>query len=82
MLMSFPVDATPDTLDIIADIVDTNSSVIDGRRFAKEFVARRKLEAAPSGNAAKSFGAAGTQGKAQLDTGFTTVQPKGSRRHA
>ncbi|KAG6812057.1 hypothetical protein H0H92_004588 [Tricholoma furcatifolium] len=54
MLISFPVDADQATTDIVADIIYSNSTTLDGRRFAAEFFAKRKADAAarPNGAAA------------------------------
>ena len=41
MLVSLP--ATADSKEIIADIIYANSSTMDGRRFAEEFLKRRKV---------------------------------------
>lgn len=38
MLMTFPMDGT-----LIAEAVYGNSTLLDGRRFAEEFIRRRKL---------------------------------------
>lgn len=46
MLLSFPLDASADVLEIISDSVYANSSTLDGRRFANEFVSRRKNDVA------------------------------------
>lgn len=46
MLLSFPLDASPDVLEIISDSVYANSSTLDGRRFANEYAARRKMDVA------------------------------------
>ena len=57
MLLSFPLEASPDVLEIISDSVYANSSTLDGRRFANDFVARRKADVAartPAPVAAKS----------------------------
>ncbi|CAD6891585.1 unnamed protein product [Tilletia controversa] len=45
MLLSFPLDPSPDVIEIIAESVYANSSTLDGRRFAADFVAKRKLDA-------------------------------------
>lgn len=44
VLLSFPLEPTPSILEIISDSVYSNSSTLDGRRFATEFSARRKLD--------------------------------------
>jgi PERQ amino acid-rich with GYF domain-containing protein len=46
MLLSFPLDASADVLEIISDSVYANSSTLDGRRFANDFATRRKNDAA------------------------------------
>ncbi|PWN40142.1 hypothetical protein IE81DRAFT_342905 [Ceraceosorus guamensis] len=45
MLLSFPLDPSPDVVEIIAESVYANSSTMDGRRFAADFVAKRKMDA-------------------------------------
>lgn len=46
MLLSFPVDPDPSTVEIISDLIYANSTTLDGRRFASEFVSKRKADAA------------------------------------
>lgn len=46
MLLSFPLDPSPTVVEIISDSVYASSSTLDGRRFASEFVAKRKADAA------------------------------------
>lgn len=55
MLFSFPLDPDPSTVEIISDLIYANSTTLDGRRFAAEFVSRRKA----SSRAAVSTGGAG-----------------------
>jgi len=45
MLLSFPLDPDASTIEIISDTIYSNSTTLDGRRFASEFVARRKTDA-------------------------------------
>jgi PERQ amino acid-rich with GYF domain-containing protein len=45
MLLSFPVDPDPSTVEIISDLIYENSTTLDGRRFASEFVNKRKADA-------------------------------------
>lgn len=65
MLLSFPVD-DPETKEIISDSVYANTATADGRRFANEFVKRRKAladaahKASNSGNAQKNGAAGGS----------------------
>lgn len=46
MLLSFPMDPDPSTVEIITELIYANSTTLDGRRFASEFVNRRKTDAA------------------------------------
>lgn len=46
MLLSFPVDPDPSTTEIISDLIYANSTTLDGRRFAAEFVNKRKADVA------------------------------------
>jgi PERQ amino acid-rich with GYF domain-containing protein len=44
MLLQFPLDAGADMIELIADTVYAYSSTLDGRRFAHDFVSKRKLD--------------------------------------
>lgn len=46
MLLSFSMDPDPSTVELISDLIYANSTMMDGRRFASEFVAKRKADAA------------------------------------
>lgn len=46
MLLSFPLDPDSSTVELISDLIYTNSTTLDGRRFAAEFVNKRKSDAA------------------------------------
>ena len=46
MLLSFPLDPDPSTVEIISDLIYASSTTLDGRRFASDFVNRRKADAA------------------------------------
>ena len=81
MLLSFPPDPSPDVLDLVADTVYANSSTIDGRRFAEDFFARRKLDAQDK-PAAPASGAQEAAPGSRRDRGFQTVQGKAGRRRA
>lgn len=54
MLLSFPVDPDQSTVEIISELIYANSTTLDGRRFAAEFVSRRKasVKAAPPSSTA------------------------------
>ncbi|KAF8634404.1 hypothetical protein AX15_000856 [Amanita polypyramis BW_CC] len=45
MLLSFPLDPDPSTVELISDLIYANSTTLDGRRFAAEFVSKRKNDA-------------------------------------
>ncbi|CAG8437931.1 6122_t:CDS:2, partial [Scutellospora calospora] len=45
MLLTFPLDPPPATIEIIQDSIYANSPTLDGRRFADEFIKRRKADA-------------------------------------
>ncbi|KAF7798585.1 hypothetical protein EIP86_009807 [Pleurotus ostreatoroseus] len=48
MLLSFPLDPDSSTLELISDLIYANSTTLDGRRFASEFVNKRKVDAKSS----------------------------------
>ncbi|TCD66778.1 hypothetical protein EIP91_000969 [Steccherinum ochraceum] len=68
MLLQFPVDPDPSTVEIISDLIYANSTTLDGRRFAAEFVSRRKAST-------KSSPAAGPAGKLSI-ADVVKTQPK------
>ena len=45
MLLSFPLDPDPSTSEIISEMIYANSTTLDGRRFASEFINKRKTDA-------------------------------------
>lgn len=56
MLLSFPIEADASIREIISETIYTNSTTMDGRRFADEFVTKRKADAvthAKNGDALK-----------------------------
>ena len=54
MLLTFPLDPDPSTVEVISDLIYSNSTTMDGRRFAAEFVSKRKADA--KGSSHKSTG--------------------------
>ncbi|EJU00943.1 hypothetical protein DACRYDRAFT_53415, partial [Dacryopinax primogenitus] len=46
MLLSFALDPSPAVVEIIQESIYGNSSTLDGRRFAAEFISKRKADAA------------------------------------
>jgi len=67
MLLTFPLDPPPPTIEIIQDSIYTYSPTLDGRRFADEFVKRRKADA--SGIPMSSFSIHHADGKTGKDVG-------------
>jgi len=45
MLLSFPLDGDATTAEIISELIYDNSTTLDGRRFAQEFITRRRADA-------------------------------------
>ncbi|KAG7450136.1 uncharacterized protein BT62DRAFT_961749 [Guyanagaster necrorhizus] len=54
MLLSFSMDPDPSTVELISDLIYSNSTILDGRRFASEFVSKRKADAAARKGTASS----------------------------
>ncbi|KAI6133241.1 hypothetical protein EDD16DRAFT_1530688 [Pisolithus croceorrhizus] len=73
MLLSFPLDPDPSTVEIISDLIYANSTTLDGRRFASEYVSKRKADAAARRNAA---GTGGNGGKPVSIADVVKTQPK------
>ncbi|KAG1716323.1 hypothetical protein ID866_807 [Astraeus odoratus] len=59
MLLSFPLDPDPSTIEIISDLIYANSTTLDGRRFASEYVSRRKADATARRGATATTGNGG-----------------------
>lgn len=57
MLLSFPLDPSPDVVEIIAESIYAHSSTLDGRRLANDFVAKRKMDAGVPESKNKGSGA-------------------------
>jgi PERQ amino acid-rich with GYF domain-containing protein len=82
MLLSFPLDPDPSTSEIISDLIYANSTTLDGRRFAAEFVKRRRASGAagpgPNGNGKVSIAdvVKTTPRAAQPEWGFKVVNKK------
>ena len=74
MLLSFPLDPDPSTTEIISDLIYANSTTMDGRRFASDFVSRRKADAATRPKTANVPAAAAARGASIADV--VKAQPK------
>ncbi|WVO15469.1 hypothetical protein L204_103127 [Cryptococcus depauperatus] len=90
VLLSFPIDppaaAKADQMEIISDSVYANSSTLDGRRFAQEFMMKRKTDAKANkiqgGQKIQSLAdVVKTQPKMKDDTGFKIVKAKGKKKN-
>ncbi|ETW87633.1 hypothetical protein HETIRDRAFT_431920 [Heterobasidion irregulare TC 32-1] len=73
MLLSFPLDVDPSTMEIISELIYANSTTLDGRRFAQEFVSKRKTDAA-------SRRGMTTPGKGPSIADVVKAQPKPSQQ--
>ncbi|EIN13245.1 hypothetical protein PUNSTDRAFT_139864 [Punctularia strigosozonata HHB-11173 SS5] len=73
MLLSFPLDPDPSTTEIISDLIYANSTTMDGRRFASDFINRRKADAT---NRSKNGAASGATGKGTSAADVVKAQPK------
>ncbi|KAG9303245.1 hypothetical protein G9A89_013571 [Geosiphon pyriformis] len=67
MLLTFPLDPPPNTIEIIQESIYSYSTNLDGRRFADEFVKRRKADAA--GIPMSSYSSLHGEGKLMKDIG-------------
>ena len=72
MLLSFPLDPDPSTTEIISEMIYANSTTLDGRRFASDFISRRKTDAA----ARSKNGAGAGSGKPISIADVVKAQPK------
>ncbi|KII94435.1 hypothetical protein PLICRDRAFT_695434 [Plicaturopsis crispa FD-325 SS-3] len=75
MLLSFPVDPDSSTAEIISDLIYANSTTLDGRRFASDFVSRRKADAI----AIRNRGGAAAASKPVSIADVVKAQPKPSQ---
>lgn len=69
MLLSFPLEVDSVTMEIISESIYASSTTLDGRRFAQEFVSKRKVDAS-----SRKSGAA--TGKPQSIADVVKAQPK------
>lgn len=86
MLLSFPLNPDAMTVEIIQDSIYANSQSLDGRRFADEFIRRRKADAFPNGPAqsasSASLSSLGSSGSGQHSgaDSFKVVSKKGKKK--
>ena len=87
MLLSFPLDPDPSTIEIIAETVYGASTTLNGRQFATEFVVKRKADAASTPKGAQGAPNGKTPSLADIvkapkatqssDFGYKVVKKKG-----
>ncbi|KAH7883792.1 hypothetical protein F5I97DRAFT_1813828 [Phlebopus sp. FC_14] len=73
MLLSFPLDPDSSTVEIISDLIYANSTTLNGRRFATEYVSKRKADAAARRG---TTGTTGAGGKSISIADVVKAQPK------
>ena len=75
MLLTFPLDPPPATIEIIQDSIYAHSPTLDGRRFADEFIKRRKADAncLPLNSLLNTHT---TEGKSSKETGTSNSNTK------
>jgi PERQ amino acid-rich with GYF domain-containing protein len=76
VLLTFPVNPDATVLEIISDSVYANSSTLHGRRFASDFVARRKADCAGRGLSSPAVGAGNGTGTARSMADAIRAPPK------
>ncbi|KAF9939881.1 hypothetical protein BGZ67_008733 [Mortierella alpina] len=85
MLLTFPLNPDPSTVEIIQDSIYANSQSLNGRQFADEFIKRRKADAYPNGGvptsaSASSTGNLASSGSGASDSSFKVVSKKGKKK--
>ena len=85
MLLTFPLNPDPSTVEIIQDSIYANSQSLNGRQFADEFIKRRKADAYPNGGAPASVSGTSTgnlasSGSGASDSSFKVVSKKGKKK--
>ncbi|KAI1319922.1 hypothetical protein EDD11_002597 [Mortierella claussenii] len=84
MLLTFPLNPDPMTVEIISESIYANSKSLNGRQFADEFIKRRKADAyphgAPASMNASGSGAVSGSGAGVSDTSFKVVSKKGKKK--
>ncbi|KAF8942967.1 hypothetical protein BGZ47_005934 [Haplosporangium gracile] len=84
MLLSFPLNPDPMTVEIIQDSIYANSQSLNGRQFADEFIKRRKADAYPNGMGPASAPANSGNNNASSgghDSSFKVVSKKGKKKN-
>ncbi|KAF9437803.1 hypothetical protein BGZ76_011045 [Entomortierella beljakovae] len=81
MLLTFPLNPDPMTVEIISESIYANSKSLNGRQFADEFTKRRKADAFPNG-APASMGSntSSNSGAGASDSSFKVVSKKSKKK--
>jgi hypothetical protein len=80
MLLSFPLNPDPMTVEIIQDSIYANSQSLNGRQFADEFIKRRKADAYPNGMGPVSASTISASAGGH-DSSFKVVSKKGKKKN-
>ncbi|KAK9711629.1 kinesin-like protein [Basidiobolus ranarum] len=83
MLLTFPLNPPPATIEIISESVYASSTTLDGRRFAHEFIKMRKIDAGLiPGRIGETVKASEEPEEATISNqGFKVVTKKKGRKH-
>ncbi|KAG9068564.1 hypothetical protein KI688_010839 [Linnemannia hyalina] len=85
MLLSFPLNPDPMTVEIIQDSIYANSQSLNGRQFADEFIKRRKADAYPNGmgpaSATPANSGISNASSGGHDSSFKVVSKKGKKKN-
>jgi len=86
MLLTFPLNPDPMTVEIISESIYANSRSLNGRQFADEFIKRRKADAYPNGAPTSAntgnVGGGALSGAGGADSTFKVVSKKGKKKGA
>lgn len=75
MLLSFPMDPDPSTVELISELIYANSTTLDGRRFASEFISKRKADAVSRSKGASATGRTSAKPVSIADVVKATPKP-------
>ena len=76
MLLSFSMDPDPSTVELISELIYANSTMLDGRRFAAEFINKRKVDAVARSKGGTGAGKATAKPVSIADVVKATPKPQ------
>jgi PERQ amino acid-rich with GYF domain-containing protein len=76
MLLSFSMDPDPSTVELISELIYANSTTLDGRRFAAEFINKRKADAVARLKGGSAVGKAAGKSVSIADVVKATPKPQ------